>query len=176
MRVAIIAVALLILMLACTQKGEKIEVTTVFKPGEKIPAKYTCDGADISPPLRIQKISSKAKTIAVILDDPDAPLGTFTHWIIWNIPAQEKVYIPEGLPKEGKISDPIEAVQGINDFRKTGYNGPCPPPGKAHRYYIRVYALDTYLNLKAGANRAELEKAMRGHILAEGSTYGMYQH
>lgn len=176
MRVIILMLAFLILLSACAQKEERIEITTVFNHGEKIPEKYTCDGADVSPPLKIQNVPAQAKTIAIIVEDPDAPLGTFTHWIIWNIPAQEKVYIPQGVPQEGRVTDPIEAVQGINDFRKIGYNGPCPPPGKTHRYYIRVYALDTELNLKPGANRAELEKAIKGHVLAEGSLYGTYQH
>jgi len=130
----------------------------------QFPAVYTCDGRDVSPKIELSGLN--AKSIAMILEDPDAPSGNFTHWIIWNIKPTE--VIPGGIPNTANVTKPIEAVQGMNTGREIGYMGPCPPPGKPHRYFLRVYGLDSMLNLKPGSNRTDLEKAMRGHIIQQG--------
>ncbi len=180
MRPAKIAVILstIVLLAGCAGKGvdEKkpgeIQVKSVFGDGERIPTKYTCDGEDVSPPLTIEGLASNAKSIAIIVDDPDAPMGVFTHWVIWNIPPVSR--IPEGIPKKAVINEPIKAVQGINDFGEIGYGGPCPPPGKPHTYRFKVYVLDTTLDLKPGATKEELEKAMEGHVIQYGELRGVY--
>jgi len=136
-----------------------------FRDGNTIPQKYTCDGDNISPALRWTGVPIGTVSYALIVDDPDAPLGTWVHWLIYDIPARESV-LPEAV--QGL------AVEGKNDFRRTGYGGPCPPAGKPHRYYFRMYALDMTLDLPAGVGRDELEKAMQGHILAEGELMGRY--
>ncbi len=166
----------ILLTSGCLQGGEQgeLQVSSVFEQGKVIQVRYTCDGEDISPPLSIDGVSEKAKTIAVIVEDPDAPSGTFIHWVIWNIKADEKTYIPGGIPKEKETSEPIYARQGINDFGRVGYSGPCPPPGKPHRYIFKVYALDSELNLEEGANKKTLERTMKGHILQRGELVGLY--
>jgi len=138
------------------------------------PKKYTCDGEDISPEIRITGIAEHAKSIALIMDDPDAPIGTFTHWIIWNIPASKEVVIPEAFPTDSIVETPLKAIQGVNDFKNIGYGGPCPPPGKPHRYFFRVYVLDMELDLKPGSNRNDLENAMEGSIIQYGETMATY--
>jgi len=148
-------------------KIEKLDVKLEFS---QFPKKYTCDGEDISPKIEIEELN--AKSIAIIVDDPDAPIGTFTHWVIWNIePAN---VIPEGIPKESEISKPFKAIQGKNNFGKIGYNGPCPPKGKPHRYFFKIYGLDTTLDLKKGSKKKDLEKAMEGHILQYGEAMAKY--
>jgi Raf kinase inhibitor-like YbhB/YbcL family protein len=128
-----------------------------------IPPRYTCDGANINPPIDIYDIPASTKCLALIMDDPDAPIRAWVHWLAWNIPVD--THIKEGtLLKE----------QGINDFRENKYGGPCPPYG-IHRYYFKVYALDAPLNLKPDAGRNELEKAMEGHILGYGELVGRYK-
>lgn len=170
-----VLVFLLVLLAGCAGKEEVEKQITpeetltpgleVSLPFETFPKKYTCDGVNVSPPIEIKGVSEKAKSIAIIMDDPDAPLGVFTHWVIWNIPANVSL-IPEGVPTEPVVDEPISAVQGKNDFGKIGYGGPCPPPlGGAHKYRIKVYVLDAFLNLEPGATKAELENAMKGHIL-----------
>ncbi|AEA47793.1 YbhB/YbcL family Raf kinase inhibitor-like protein [Archaeoglobus veneficus] len=145
-------------------EGDKVEKEfTVKLPFKTFPEKYTCNGEDVSPPIAIEGVSKEAKSIAIIMDDPDAPLGTFTHWVIWNIPANI-TSIPESIPPEPVVKEPISAVQGKNDFGRIGYGGPCPPSG-VHNYKIKVYILDTFLNLDPGATKEELENAMKGHIL-----------
>jgi len=134
--------------------------SSAFESNGTIPRKYTCNGEDINPPLVFEGIPEEADSLVLIMDDPDAPMKTFTHWIVWNIEPIAKI--------EG---DSIPGVEGINDFRKIGYGGPCPPSG-THRYFFRVYALDKQLELKAGASRKELESAMIGHIIAEGELMG----
>jgi len=136
-----------------------------------IPARYTADGQDISPPLKIEGVPAEAKSIAMISDDPDAPVGTWVHWVVWNL-SPEKTEIPEAMPSAGQLPDGTR--QGTTDFGRTGYGGPAPPSG-THRYYFKVYALDTMLQLRAGATKSELETAMRGHILAESQLMGRYQ-
>ncbi|MGB9673350.1 MAG: YbhB/YbcL family Raf kinase inhibitor-like protein [Anaerolineales bacterium] len=140
-------------------------LSTSFKLGEMIPKKYTCDGADISPQISWKNIPTEAKSLALIMDDPDAPVGTFTHWVLFNIPINIHE-LTEGVKNIG--------VAGINDFRRIGYGGPCPPRGSNHRYYFKLYALDIILPLKEGAKRGDVEKAMQGHILDQGEFMGRY--
>ena len=145
--------------------------STAFKENDTIPKKYTCDAADISPDLQWSNIPSGAKSLALIADDPDAPAGTWVHWVLFNIPSN-RTGLPEGVAKTPTIEG--IGVQGKNDFGKVGYNGPCPPKGKPHRYFFKVYGLDILINLKSGATKADVEKAMRGHILAQGQLIGKY--
>ncbi len=140
-------------------------------PGGKIPGKYTCDGMDISPPLAWTSGPEGTKTFALICDDPDAPMGTWVHWVLFNLPA-DIIELRENVPPERELEN--GAKQGMNDFRKIGYGGPCPPGG-THRYYFKLYALDTEINLEAGATKSELLKAMEDHILAEGQLMGRYE-
>lgn len=154
--------------------GKKMEIkikSTAFEEGGMIPKKYTCDGKDISPPLVWDSVPDSTKSFALICDDPDAPMGTWVHWVIFNLPANIKD-LPENVPPQKTL--PNGAKQGTNDFRKIGYGGPCPPGG-THRYYFKLYALDTELTLAAGTTKAILLKAMGGHILAEGQLMGKYK-
>ena len=145
--------------------GAKMKVTSsAFQEGANIPSKFTCDGADTSPPLQIADIPSEAKSLALIVDDPDAPSGLFTHWLVWNIPPQT------GSVREGSAP---KGAQGANDFGKSGYGGPCPPSG-THRYYFKVFALDRELDLPSGAKRGQLDAAMKGHVVAQGELIGRY--
>jgi len=146
--------------------------SSAFKMGSTIPKKYTGDGVDVSPPLSWDGVPEGTKSLALISDDPDAPVGTWVHWVIFNIPSSEKG-LPEGVPKQNTLSN--GAKQGMNDFRKIGYNGPAPPPGKPHRYYFKLYALDIVLDLPAGIKKSELLKAMEGHILSTSEYMGTYQ-
>ena len=146
--------------------------TTAFADGSGIPKKHTCDGVDVSPALAWNDAPAGAQSFALIADDPDAPVGTWTHWIIWNIPAKATA-LPEGVAKSGPSED--GESQGRNDFRRIGYGGPCPPPGKAHRYFFKLFALNTKLDLKAGAGRDALERAMKGHILSQTELMGTYR-
>jgi len=146
--------------------------STAFANGSEIPKKFTCSGADLSPALTWGGVSPAARSLALIADDPDAPRGTWTHWLIWNIPAFHTA-LPEGVPKAETLED--GARQGRNDFGRIGYGGPCPPPGKAHRYFFKLYALDAMLDLKLGANRQELDRAMKRHVLAEAEWMGTFR-
>nr|WP_287197853.1 YbhB/YbcL family Raf kinase inhibitor-like protein [Thermococcus sp.] len=151
-----------------------LKISSVFGENEFIPSKYACEGADISPPLKLGGLSDEAVTIGIIVDDPDAPVGTFTHWVAWNIPPTSE--IPEGVPKEKVVETPIKMVQGRNDFGRIGYNGPCPPRGHGvHHYHFKVYVIDTTLNLKPGATKKDLERAMKGHIIQFGELVGLYE-
>jgi hypothetical protein len=151
----------------------KIELkTTSFTPGGFIPKRYTCQAADVSPALTWTDPPPGTQSFALIEDDPDAPAGTFVHWIAYNLPAAYRK-LPEAVSGNEQMPDGVR--QGTNDFSRTGYSGPCPPPGKAHRYFIRLYALDTILNLRPGARRKELDAAMQGHILAQGELMGRFQ-
>jgi Raf kinase inhibitor-like YbhB/YbcL family protein len=145
--------------------------TTAFVDGNGIPKKYTCDDVDVSPALNWNDAPTGTQSFALIADDPDAPVGTWTHWIIWNIPAKTMA-LAEGVAKMGESGD--GARQGRNDFKRIGYGGPCPPPGKPHRYFFKLYALDTKLDVKAGASRNELERAMKGHVLSQTKLMGTY--
>jgi Raf kinase inhibitor-like YbhB/YbcL family protein len=138
-----------------------------FQAGGDIPAKFTCNGTNVSPELQISGVPNEAKSLVLIVDDPDAPRGLFTHWIAWNID-----------PKTTQVAEnnaPAGAVQGTSDFGKRNYGGPCPPSG-THRYFFKVFALDTKLDLKPSARRAELDAAVRSHVLAQGELMGRYSH
>jgi Raf kinase inhibitor-like YbhB/YbcL family protein len=143
-----------------------------FQNGANIPKKFTCDGADVSPELHWSSPPAGTQSFALIADDPDAPVGTWTHWVLFDLPA-ETTSLPENVPKVDEL--PTGGRQGRNDFRKIGYGGPCPPPGKPHRYFFKLYALDKKLNLKPGASKQEVEQAMQGHILAKAELMGKYQ-
>ncbi len=143
-----------------------------FAKGGEIPKRHTCDGADLSPALSWNGVSPAALSLAVIVDDPDAPRGTWTHWLIWNIPAHLTA-LPEGVPPQEVLEN--GARQGRNDFDRIGYGGPCPPPGKAHRYFFKLYALGAKLDLKTGASRQELERAMKRHVLAQAEWVGTFR-
>jgi Raf kinase inhibitor-like YbhB/YbcL family protein len=142
-----------------------------FSAGETIPKKFTCDGPDVSPPLKWNDPPANTQSIALIMDDPDAPVGTWVHWVLYDLPAATRE-LPEGVPKQEQLSS--GARQGRNDFGKIGYGGPCPPAGKPHRYFFKLYALDAKLGLKAGATKADVERAMKGHVLAQGELVGRY--
>lgn len=143
--------------------------STAFTDGEMIPIQFACDGSDVSPQLRWNGVPSATQSLALIMDDPDAPVGTWVHWVLYNLPANTRE-LSEGVEKQEHLAS--GALQGRNDFRKAGYGGPCPPPGKPPRYYFKPYALDAKLDLKAGATKADLERAMKGHILAETELMG----
>ena len=146
--------------------------THSFSDGADIPKKYTCDGEDVSPELHWTDQPSAAKSFTLIVDDPDAPSGTWVHWVLVDLPGNAHD-LPEGAGKTGAL--PGGAQQGINDFKKAVYGGPCPPPGKSHRYFFKLYALDSKLSLRAAPTKAEVEKAMRGHILGQGELVGQYR-
>ena len=138
-----------------------------FQAGGDIPTKFTCNGTNVSPELQISSVPNEAKSVVLIVDDPDAPRGLFTHWIVWNID-----------PKTTRVAEnsaPTAGVQGTNDFGKRNYGGPCPPSGM-HRYFFKIFALDTKLELKPGARRVEIDAAMRGHVLAQGELMARYSH
>jgi Raf kinase inhibitor-like YbhB/YbcL family protein len=139
-----------------------MNVTSVFSNGGNIQAEYTCDGQDKIPPLQISDVPAGAKSLALIVDDPDAPMGTWDHWILWNIPPSTKVI------------DKQMGVGGNNSWERIEYGGPCPPSG-VHRYYFKLYALNIMLDLPEGSNKTELEKTMKGHILAQAALMGKYQ-
>ena len=154
--------------------GEAMELkirSSAFQEGDMIPQKYTCDGADISPPLAWDAVPINTKSLALISDDPDAPVGIWVHWVIYNISPTIKE-LPENIPPSKTLEN--GAQQGTNDFRKIGYGGPCPPRG-IHRYYFKLYALDKVLDSEPGLTKAQLLKAMEGHVLAQGQLMGRYQ-
>ena len=167
---------ILIFTIGCSQKIEEqktikdiqevvsMKLTSpAFKNNGMIPSEYTCDGDDVSPELIIESAPRNAKSLALIADDPDAPVGTWVHWVVWNIPVNTKT-----IPKGGTAG-----IEGITDFRKSGYGGPCPPSG-THRYFFKLYALDTELNLPKSATKKELEKAMQGHVIEKAELIGKY--
>ena len=150
----------------------EIKITSsAFEEGGMIPAKYTCDGADISPPLQWDAVPQGSKSIALICDDPDAPMGTWVHWVLFNLPSDAKE-LAENIPPVETL--PNGARQGLSDFGRIGYGGPCPPSG-THRYFFKIYALDTEIGLEAGANKRQLLKAMEGHMLEQGQLVGKYK-
>jgi Raf kinase inhibitor-like YbhB/YbcL family protein len=185
MRIATSAV-LMIVFVACTKPPQpatptpantppatKVEMkltSTAFKEGEAIPRPYTCDGVNVSPPLEWSGVPKSAKTLAIIADDPDAPAGTWVHWVLYNLPA-ENIGLVENLPASENVR--AGGFQGKNDFGNIGYGGPCPPSG-THRYFFKIYAVDSELPLKGSATKAELEKALEGHIVAQAQLMGMY--
>ena len=142
-----------------------------FQEGEDIPITYTCDGQDVSPPLTWGEPPSETQSFALIMDDPDAPGGVFTHWLLFNLPADSRELL-EAVPPNELANG---ALQGKNDFGTIGYGGPCPPPGPAHHYRFTIYALDQALDLMTDASRKQVIDAITGHILARGQLTGMYQ-
>jgi Raf kinase inhibitor-like YbhB/YbcL family protein len=180
----VVAITLTLLLCSCKEakqanlnaEGDKqimdIKITSsAFAEGGMIPAKYTCDGADISPPLQWDAVPEGTKTVALISDDPDAPMGTWVHWVLFNLPPDVKE-LPENVPPDETLSN--GATQGTSSFQKIGYGGPCPPSG-THRYFFKLYALDAELDLDASANKARLIKAMEGHIIGKGQLMGKYK-
>lgn len=158
--------------LSAVKGGKRMELkSSAFSQGGTIPAKFTCDGEDISPALSWSAGPSGTQTFALIADDPDAPMGTWTHWVIWNIPASERS-LPEKVPAEKQLAN--GAVQGTSSFQKIGYGGPCPPGG-SHRYFFKLFALDKKLSLKPGAGKEDLLKEMQGHVLGEAQLMGTYK-
>lgn len=151
-------------------EGENANGLVVKLSFDQFPLRYTCDGEDLSPEIQIQGLNSTS--MAIIAEDPDAPSGTFTHWTIWNIPPVDT--IPEGISKKAILTHPISARQGKNDFGEIGYAGPCPPAGKPHRYFFRVFGLDTMLELKEGSSSGDLKAAMQGHVLQEAVAIASY--
>lgn len=151
-------------------KSALILTSTAFKEGQPIPRQYTCDGVNVSPPLEWTGVPRNAKTLAIIADDPDAPAGTWVHWVLYNTPAKNIGFV-ENVPATENLK--AGGFQGKNDFGKIGYGGPCPPSG-THRYFFKIFAVDTELPLKAGAAKADVEKAMEGHIVGQGQLMGTY--
>jgi len=145
--------------------------STAFKEGGMIPKRYTCDGDDVSPDLSWSGVPEGTRTLALICDDPDAPMGTWVHWVLFDIPP-DVTSLPEAVPPQKILSN--GARHGKNDFRKFGYGGPCPPGG-THRYYFKLYALNSAINLEVGIAKSKLLEAMKGHILAEGQLMGKYR-
>ncbi|MGH9581040.1 MAG: YbhB/YbcL family Raf kinase inhibitor-like protein [Terriglobales bacterium] len=145
--------------------------TAAFSAGGDIPKKFTCDGADVSPALSWNQPPAGTVGLALIADDPDAPAGTWVHWVLYDLPASARG-LPEGVPQQESLAS--GARQGRNDFRRIGYNGPCPPPGQPHRYFFKLYALSAALNLKPGLTKRDLEQAMKGKVLGESEVMGRY--
>jgi Raf kinase inhibitor-like YbhB/YbcL family protein len=176
------ATALLACLVAACSAGDKKPVrentmsiqftSSAFAEGQPIPAKHTADGPDVSPPVQWTNIPPAAKSLALICDDPDAPVGTWVHWVVYDL-ASATAGLATDVPNSQYLSN--GAKQGLNDFGRLGYGGPCPPPGKPHRYFFKLYALDTVLDLRPGATKKDVETAMKGHVLAEGRLMGTYQ-
>ncbi|HEY3037142.1 MAG TPA: YbhB/YbcL family Raf kinase inhibitor-like protein [Pyrinomonadaceae bacterium] len=145
--------------------------STAFQDGEMIPTKYTCNGANVSPPLEWSGVPQTAKSLALICDDPDAPGKTWVHWVVFDLPAS-RTSLPENVPPQETIAD--GGKQGTTDFKKIGYGGPCPPSG-THRYFFKIHALDTDLNLNSRTTKDQLLQAMKGHVLAQGELMGRYK-
>lgn len=165
-------VFLLTLGVSFASGGSAMKVTSsAFGSGEMIPQQYTCKGDDVSPALEWSGAPANAVSFAIIMDDPDAPRGTWVHWVMWNIPASAHS-LSQGVAKSEQMDN--GARQGRNSNGEVGYNGPCPPMGQTHRYFFRMYALDTKLDLAAGAERSQLDAAMKGHVLAQGEYMGKF--
>lgn len=149
--------------------------SSAFQAGQSIPKEYTCDGTDLSPPLAWSGAPEGTKSFAMIMDDPDAPPGTWVHWILFNIPAGTAA-LEKGVERKEALASGAKhgIVWGVSDFSRVGYYGPCPPPGKPHRYFFKLYALDSILDLPPKVDKFQVEKAMAGHILAETSLMGSY--
>ena len=146
--------------------------SSAFASGGDIPVKHTCDGSDASPPLRWSDPPPNTKGFALIVDDPDAPVGTWVHWVLYRIPASARE-LPEGVGPQDTA--PGTGTQGVNDFRKVGYGGPCPPRGPAHRYFFKLYALDAELTLPPRKTKADVLKAIEGHVVGQAELMGRYK-
>lgn len=145
--------------------------SSAFQDGEFIPTTFTCEGADRSPPLHWGVPPAGTRSYVLIADDPDAPVGTWVHWVIYNLPLDLRG-LNEGIPAQAQLPD--GSLQGLNDFKRIGYGGPCPPPGKPHRYFFKLYALDTVLDLHAKETKTRVMRACQGHILAEAQLMGRF--
>ena len=145
--------------------------SSAFENGGLIPAEYTCDGSNLSPHITWKEAPDGTKSLALICDDTDAPVGAWVHWLLYNIPP-EKSALPEGMSKSTNLPDGM--MQGTNDFRRWGYGGPCPPSGSSHHYYFKLYALDNRLNIGAGVQKKDVERAMKGHVIEETVLVGKY--
>ena len=172
-----IGLLLIVILKTATSTKENAAMTipltsSAFAEGELIPAKHTCDGEDASPPLNWTGVPGAAKSLAMICDDPDAPMGTWVHWVIYGLPPTV-AELAEKVPTTETLAN--GARQGINDFKRIGYGGPCPPSGRPHRYFFKLYALDAEIPLKPRATKKDLLRAMDGHVLAEGQLMGKYQ-
>jgi Raf kinase inhibitor-like YbhB/YbcL family protein len=153
-------------LVAFAAGGAKMKISSsAFQEGGTIPEKFSKNGQNVSPELRVEGAPAEAKSLALIVDDPDTPVGLFTHWLVWNIDPKT-IEIAENSPPNG-------AVQGTNDYPNLGYGGPQPPSG-THRYYFKIFALDRVLDLKSGAKRGEVDAAMRGHMIGQGELMGRY--
>lgn len=147
--------------------AERLKISSpAFGNNAYIPSRHSCEGTDSNPPLLIEHVPAKTKSLALIVDDYDAPGGIWVHWVVWNIPSETKEI------KESSV--PAGAIQGLNDFRKNRYNGPCPPPG-THRYFFKIYAIDTVLRLTPNSTKTDLEKAIKGHIIEQAEIIGLYK-
>jgi Raf kinase inhibitor-like YbhB/YbcL family protein len=166
---AILFLLTLVFCLFSDLYGKEVQMkisSTAFGHNGQIPKKYTCDGGDVNPLLKFEEIPANARSLALIVDDPDAPMGTWVHWVVWNMD-----------PKTAEIKEnsvPKGSMQGMNDFGKHDYGGPCSPSG-THRYFFKLYALDMTLNISANAGKPALESAMKGHILADAQLIGLYE-
>jgi hypothetical protein len=169
----ILAAALALLLLGpATAKGDAMRISSpAFQDQHPIPSAYTCDDANISPPLSFSDVPQNAASLALLMDDPDAPAGDWVHWIVFNLPP-DAAGLPEDAPAGPRLPD--GATQGANSWRRLGYGGPCPPSG-LHRYFFKLYALDAKLDLEPGASKKQLLKAMQGRVLEEASCMGTYQ-
>lgn len=147
--------------------------SAAFEDEESIPDQFTCEGKDISPPLSIEGVDPEAESLALIVDDPDAPIGIFIHWLVWNVPP-EMTQIPPGIARTGVPKELEGAIQGENDFGELDYRGPCPPGSVEHKYRFNLYALDQRLELKPGTGRQRLKEAMEGHIVEKTILRGTY--
>jgi len=168
-------ILILILILFFSINAFALEIkSSAFEDGEYIPDKYACTSIDVSPPLEWSDVPEGTKSFVIICDDPDAPVGTWVHWVIFNIPA-EKNSLEENMPNKDTLAD--GTYQGINDFKKVGYGGPCPPLGKPHRYFFKLYALDIRLESEVSGipNKRDIESDMKGHILDQVQLIGLYK-
>ena len=173
LKFVVITVFLFQLPQGCGSNGSFVLTSTAFTNNSNIPAKFSCDGQNISPPLQWEGAPSNTLSFALVLHDPDAPLsGGFTHWVIYDIPSGVKS-LDENLPKTALLAN--GATQGNNGSNALGYTGPCPPAGKAHHYNFTLYALDIVFNLRSGISQNQLETTMKGHILAQTRLTGLYQ-
>ena len=179
LHIAVFSVLAVILspLLTAAVRGKAVSAfqlkSSAFSNDGAIPPKFSCDGPDVSPELSWNDPQAGTKVFALIMDDPDAPGGTWVHWVLYDLPPSVRE-LPEGVPKTKDLQ--IGARQGVNDFRRVGYGGPCPPHGAAHRYSFRLYALDRPTQLPAGASKGDLERAMKGHILGQSELVGRFQH
>jgi len=172
----LLVVSMLLVTVSCRSASKSGSAPLIisspsFETGETIPPRQTCIGEDVSPPLNWTGGLDKVVSYAIICEDPDAPGGTWIHWVIFDIPMQT-TSLPEGVSDTPQLED--GSKQGINDFKKLGYGGPCPPPGKPHRYYFRLYGLDQLTGLEPGSTADELKDRMRGHIVAQGELMGVF--